>query len=76
MTFASWDTQLAGSDPLWLRLWVSGTNWAPEWAKAACGVSTVGYGYENDPHLPLWNACLWAKAEAVAKGTNRIATFK
>lgn len=65
MTFASWDTQLAGSDPLWLRLWVSGTNWAPEWAKAACGVSTVGTGYENDPHLPLWNACLWAKAEAL-----------
>jgi hypothetical protein len=65
MPFASWDDQLGGSDPLWLRLWVSGTEWAPDWAKSACGVATVGYGYENDPHLPLWNACLWQKAEAL-----------
>jgi hypothetical protein len=65
MPFASWDAQLAGGDPIWLRLWVSGTNWAPAWARTACGVSTVGTGYEGDPHLPIWNACLWEKAKAL-----------
>ena len=67
MPFASWDDQLAGSDPIWLRLWISGTDWAPAWAQAACGVSTVGVGYEGDPHLPLWNACLWEKAKALLR---------
>lgn len=65
MPFASWNAQLAGTDAYWLRLWVSGTNWAPAWARNACGVSTVGTGYENDPHLPIWNACLWEKARAL-----------
>src|SRR5262249_20100254 len=27
-----------------------------------CGVQSVGNGYENDPHLPLWNPCLWGYA--------------
>ncbi|MBP1644007.1 MAG: hypothetical protein H6Q03_2676, partial [Acidobacteria bacterium] len=67
MPFASWDTQLAGGDPIWLRLWISGTHWAPAWARDACGVSTVGTGYEGDPHLPLWNACLWDKAKALLR---------
>ena len=62
MTFPSWNTQLAGSDPIWLRLWVSGADWAPQWVKALCGVSAVGTGYENDDHLPIWNACLWQQA--------------
>ena len=67
MPFASWEAQLAGGDPIWLRLWISGTNWAPAWARDACGVSTVGTGYEGDPHLPLWNACLWDKAKALLR---------
>ncbi|KAB2963021.1 MAG: hypothetical protein F9K18_09075 [Thermoanaerobaculia bacterium] len=67
MPFASWDAQLAGTDPIWLRLWVSGTNWAPAWARTACGVTTVGVGYEGDPHLPIWNACLWEKAKALLR---------
>jgi len=62
MTFPSWNAQLAGSDPIWLRLWVSGDDWAPVWAKTLCGVSPVGTGYENDAHLPIWNACLWQQA--------------
>ncbi len=65
MPFGSWNSQLGGSDAYWLRLWVSGTNWAPAWAKTACSVSTVGVGYESDPHLPIWNACLWEKAKAL-----------
>jgi hypothetical protein len=67
MSFGSWTSQLAGSDPFWMRIWVSGTNWAPAWARTACGVATVGLGYENDPHLPLWNACLWQKALGVLR---------
>jgi len=67
MTFSSWDAQLAGDDPFWLRIWISGTDWAPAWARSACGVSTVGTGYENDPHLPIWNACLWQKATAMLR---------
>lgn len=62
MTFASWNSQLSGSDPIWLRLWVSGDDWAPQWVKTLCGVSVVGTGYENDDHLPIWNACLWQQA--------------
>ena len=65
MPFASWDAQLAGGDPYWLRLWISGRNWAPAWARTACGVDTVGVGYENDPHLPIWDACLWEKATSL-----------
>lgn len=62
MAFGSWAEQLAGSDPYWLRLWVSGVDWAPAWAQQECGVAAVGVGYENDPHLPIWNACLWGLA--------------
>ncbi len=62
MTFASWNSQLSGSDPIWLRLWVSGDDWAPQWVKTLCGVSPVGTGYEGDDHLPIWNACLWQQA--------------
>ena len=67
MPFASWNTQLAGSDPYWLRLWVSGTDWAPAWAQSECGVSTVGVGYEGDGHLPIWNACLWGYAKQMLR---------
>jgi len=62
MTFPSWNTQLAGSDTIWLRLWVSGADWAPQWVKTLCGVSAVGTGYEGDDHLPIWNACFWQQA--------------
>lgn len=62
MSFPSWNTQLAGTDPIWLRLWVSGADWAPQWVKTLCGVSPVGTGYEGDDHLPIWNACLWQQA--------------
>ena len=62
MSFPSWNTQLAGSDPIWLRLWVSGADWAPQWVQTLCGVSPVGTGYEGDDHLPIWNACLWQQA--------------
>ena len=38
MTFPSWNTQLAGSDTIWLRLWVSGADWAPPGVKTLPGV--------------------------------------
>ncbi|MEO8274718.1 MAG: hypothetical protein ABI639_00765, partial [Thermoanaerobaculia bacterium] len=62
MNFPSWNAQLAGSDPYWLRLWVSGDDWAPQWVKTLCSVSPVGTGYENDEHLPIWNTCFWQQA--------------
>ncbi|MEO8197179.1 MAG: hypothetical protein ABI689_10690 [Thermoanaerobaculia bacterium] len=62
MSFPSWNAQMAGTDAIWLRLWVSGADWAPQWVKTLCGVAAVGTGYENDDHLPIWNACLWQQA--------------
>jgi len=62
MTFPSWQEQLEGGDPLWLRLWISGAEWAPQWVQDECEVSPVGTGYEDDEHLPIWDACLWAHA--------------
>ncbi|MBI2571379.1 MAG: hypothetical protein HYV63_30600 [Candidatus Schekmanbacteria bacterium] len=64
MTFPSWDEQLSGSDPFWLRLWISGTEWAPQWVQTECGLSAVGTGYENDDHLPIWSSCFWEHARA------------
>ncbi len=62
MTFPSWDEQLSVDGPFWLRLWVSGAEWAPQWVQDECGVDPVGTGYEGDEHLPLWDACLWGHA--------------
>ncbi len=63
MGFPSWSSQLAGSDSYWLRLWVSGVDWAPAWVQSECAVAAAGTGYEGDDHLPIWNACLWNRAK-------------
>lgn len=62
MDFPSFATQLADDGPYWLRLWITGRDWAPPWVQDRCGVTPVGVGYEGDPHLPIWNACLWNHA--------------
>jgi hypothetical protein len=59
MDFASWDDQLAGEDQVWVRLWASGVDWAPEWVASDCGVESVGVDYDGQTHLPIWNACVW-----------------
>ena len=72
MTFASWNTQLAGSDPIWLRLWVSGDDWAPQWVKTLCGVS-AGWDRLRERRSPadLERLLLAAGARALPPGAGR-----
>ncbi len=60
MTFASLDDQLALPGKYWLRIWVSGEDWAPAWVKADCGITTTWPDHDNQAnHLPIWDACVW-----------------
>lgn len=65
MTFRSLDAQLATTSPFWMRVWVSGTTWAPSWVAAECGVSSVGPDYDNQRHLPVWDPCVWDHVKAM-----------
>lgn len=58
-TFASLDDQLAIPGQYWMRIFASGVDWAPDWVIADCGVAAVGTDADGEPHLPIWNACLW-----------------
>ena len=51
--------QLAEPGPYWLRLFATGTDWAPSWVAESCGVSAVGFDEHGQGHLPIWNACVW-----------------
>lgn len=52
--------QLAEPGPYWLRLFASGTDWAPAWVRSRCGVSGIGPDDEGRTHLPLWDDCVWS----------------
>lgn len=60
MTFDSLDNQLALPGKYWLRIWVSGEDWAPAWVKTDCAITTTWPDHDNQAnHLPIWNACVW-----------------
>ena len=63
--FASWADQRAEGGRYWLRLWLTGVDWAPAWLPAACGVAPIGVDGDGQAHLPLWDPCVWAKARAL-----------
>lgn len=66
LEFASWADQRADGGRYWLRLWMSGLDWAPTWLLDACQVRPVsGMDADGIYHLPLWQPCVWSKARAL-----------
>ncbi|TYK44407.1 hypothetical protein [Actinomadura decatromicini] len=61
MTFQSYGRQLADRRPFWMRIFASGTKWAPDWVAEQCGVERIGPDYDGQYHLPLWNECVWGR---------------
>ncbi|WP_293647570.1 hypothetical protein [Thiolapillus sp.] len=60
MQFPSLDDQRALPGKYWLRIWVSGQNWAPAWVKSDCNISKTWKDQEGQArHLPIWNSCVW-----------------
>ena len=59
MDFDGFDEQLGIDGPYWMRIWASGVDWAPEWVQTECGVGAVGTDYDDQDHLPIWEACVW-----------------
>jgi hypothetical protein len=59
--------QLAVKGDFWMRVWISGTDWAPQWVIDKCKLHGIAYSsYEGDDqkHLPIWNNCFWSEAAA------------
>lgn len=62
MPFRSFDEQMAQGGRYWLRIWTSGTDWAPSWVQAKCGVRPIsGKDYDGQQHLPIWDPCVWSE---------------
>jgi hypothetical protein len=59
MGFLSLTDQLARPGDFWLRVFASGTDWAPRWIPRVCHVQPVGKDYDGQTHLPIWNPCVW-----------------
>ncbi len=59
MSFRSYDDQLADDGAFWMRIFASGTDWAPEWVAEQCGVTAYGPDYDGQMHLPIWDECVW-----------------
>jgi hypothetical protein len=59
MAFDGLETQLAEPGEFWMRLFATGESWAPQWVVDECGVSTYGPDYDGEPHLPIWDECVW-----------------
>lgn len=63
LRFGSWDDQRRGGGRYWVRLWMSGVDWAPAWVIERCRVTPVsGADQLGERHLPLWEPCVWAAA--------------
>ncbi|TPW72794.1 hypothetical protein [Schumannella sp. 10F1B-5-1] len=64
MDFESLDAQLAAARATdggyWMRIFASGTTWAPKRVAADCGVSSYGPDYDGQRHLPIWDECVWS----------------
>ncbi len=59
MSFASLQHQLDRPGDFWMRVFASGTTWAPAWVTRVCHVHPVGHDYDGQTHLPIWNRCVW-----------------
>lgn len=61
LTFPSLQDQLALGGKYWLRIWVTGENWAPAWVKSDCNITQTWTDHDGQAnHLPIWNPCVWA----------------
>lgn len=61
MKFAPLREQLAQKGPFWMRVFASGTTWAPKWVADQCRVKRIGPDYDGQYHLPIWNECVWGR---------------
>ncbi|HID45782.1 MAG TPA: hypothetical protein EYP34_08515 [Chromatiaceae bacterium] len=60
MHFPSLQDQLAIPGKYWLRIWVTGDDWAPAWVRDDCGISKTWMDHDGQArHLPVWNSCIW-----------------
>ncbi|WP_456379997.1 hypothetical protein [Thiolapillus sp.] len=60
MSFPSLQDQLTIPGKYWLRIWVTGENWAPAWVKSDCNISNTWTDHDGQAkHLPIWDACVW-----------------
>lgn len=59
MDLESLEEQLADPAPFWVRLFASGTEWAPEWVLTECATPDYGPDSDGQRHLPLWDDCVW-----------------
>ena len=65
MGFPPLSRQLADRRPFWVRIFASGSRWAPAWVADECGVEPLGPDYDGQYHLPLWNECVWGRLLAL-----------
>ena len=57
--------QLANRRPFWMRVFASGSDWAPEWVADECDVRPIGPDYDGQYHLPIWDECVWGRLLAL-----------
>lgn len=61
MEFEPLSRQLADERPFWMRVFASGSQWAPKWVADECDVDEIGPDYDGQYHLPIWNECVWRR---------------
>lgn len=60
MKLAGLNTQLKAKGAVWVRIFASGSTWAPDWVAKDCRVKTYGPDYDGQRHLPIWDECVWS----------------
>ena len=61
---SSFASQNADPRPYWMRLFASGTTWAPEWLPRECRYTAVGPDDDRQMHVPVWDPCVWDRLRA------------
>jgi hypothetical protein len=64
--FDSYNNQLALPGHYWLRIWLSGEQWVPDWVLSDCNIPLSQRWLDHsqqDRHIPLWNTCVWGHAK-------------
>ncbi len=66
--FESFASQKSEAGHYWLRIWLSGEDWAPAWVLADCGIPPSQRWLDHSQqqnHIPLWNTCVWNHAKTM-----------
>jgi hypothetical protein len=66
--FDSYSNQLALPGHYWLRIWLSGEQWVPDWVLTDCSIPASQRWLDHsqqDRHIPLWNTCVWNHAKTM-----------